>query len=126
MGRKENAEKARKILDAGIEVVITFKERTKPDGMPYLTCLVEGRPVAGASGGGYCRTGSCLGDFANLAFPDLLEKLDLKDFYGFAQPGLIDGSRGETEVGKILKAIGYDLTHRYGRAGCEEYVIRKI
>ena len=125
MGRKENAEKARKILDAGIEVVITFKEKTKPDGEPYLTCLADGKPVAGAAGGGYCRRGSCLGDFVNLAFSDLLTTLDPERFYGISSLGIVDGARGEKEVESILEAIGYSLKTRYGKAGREEHVLTK-
>lgn len=125
MGRKDNAAKARALADAGYEVIITFKERTKPDGEPYLICLADGRPVAGAAGGGYCRRGSCLGDFVNLAFPDLLMKLDPEKFYGLSSPGIIDGARGEKEVESILDAVGYSLKTRYGKGGREERILTK-
>lgn len=125
MSRKDNAQRARMKLDAGLEVEVVLRSTRKNDGSTYLSASVDGRPVSGASGGGYCREGVCLGDFVNLAFPEELRSLDSKGLYALSD-GVVDGATGVKEVGRVLARLGYTMTNRYGRSGKTVYAIKRV
>ena len=85
----------------------------------YITCSLkeqtgfnEWKRVAFCNGGGYCMTGTVLGEWIQKEFQEELKKLNPEEFYGLFhrnEKAIVDGGCGDNSMHRILDALGYGL-----------------
>ena len=102
----------------------------------------NGQTLARCSGGGYDMQGTVLGDFIADNWPDVVRRMDSRDFYGITHfckrtrrhlnragkhtNTTVNGACGFDQMRKILARVGFNLCKVYSDSTTDVYTLHSL
>lgn len=102
----------------------------------------HGQTFATATGGGYDMQGAALGDFIALNWPDVVRRMDARDFYGVTHfckrtrrhlnragkhtQTTVNGACGFDQMRRVLARVGFTLCKVYDTPTADVYTLQSL